>query len=137
MRYLAPDGETRGDGVVAAYEPPRLLAYSWGEDHLRFELHRHPDGTLLVFMHTFADRFKAARDAAGWHLCLDALASGLAGETALAPVAQPAIPAGWRGLNAAYERRFGIPPAAVHRRARSSGSSAAPRPTRRAARWEV
>jgi hypothetical protein len=30
-------------------------------------------GTPLVLTHTFDDRLKSARDAAGWHLCLDAL----------------------------------------------------------------
>jgi predicted 3-demethylubiquinone-9 3-methyltransferase (glyoxalase superfamily)/uncharacterized protein YndB with AHSA1/START domain len=108
VRYLPPDGAAFGDGEVTAYEPPRALAYTWGDDHLRFELEPHGDGTRLVLTHTFDDRLKAARDAAGWHLCLDALASSLGGDDAPAPVGDAAIPAGWRELNSLYEERFGI-----------------------------
>ena len=64
---------------MTAYEPPHLLAYSWGEDHLRWELEPRDGGTRLVLTHTFDDRLKAARDAAGWDLCLDALATSLSG----------------------------------------------------------
>lgn len=56
---------------------------------------------MLSLTHSFEDRFKAARDAAGWHLCLDALAATLD--------SQARAPSDWRGLNADYERRFGIP----------------------------
>ena len=66
-------------GEVTEYEPPRVLAHTWDEDLLRWELRPDGDGCLLVLTHTFDDRFKAARDAAGWHVCLDALAATLAG----------------------------------------------------------
>jgi hypothetical protein len=46
---------------------------------LRWELQERDDGCLLQLTHTFKDRFKAACDGAGWQLCLDALASCLAG----------------------------------------------------------
>lgn len=110
VRYLAPGGDALGPGVVREYEPPHVLAYSWGEDDLRWELSPHSEGTLLVLTHTFDDRLKAARDAAGWHLCLDTLASSLAGADEPAPVGDASIPVGWRDLNAAYEKRFDIPP---------------------------
>jgi uncharacterized protein YndB with AHSA1/START domain len=110
VSYLQPDADTLGpEGVVTDIEPLRLLAYTWGEDHLRFELHPHEAGTRLVLVHTFDDRFKAARDAAGWHLCLDDLAAAFDGG-APTPVAETAIPTGWKELNAVYEERFGIPP---------------------------
>src|SRR3954454_12496715 len=55
------------DGEVTAFEPPRLLAFTWGEDELRFELEPHGDGgTLLRFTDVIAEQDKAARDAAGW-----------------------------------------------------------------------
>ena len=63
-----------------------------------------------MLIHTFDDRFKAARDAAGWHLCLDALASSLEGAKAASTGDGERIPGDWRELNRAYERRFGIPP---------------------------
>lgn len=110
ITYLPPAGNAFGDGEVSAYEPPSLLAYSWGEDHLRFELSPSGEGTLLVLTHTFDDRSKAARDAAGWDLCLDALRGSLSGEQDQPPTGESAIPAGWSELNEAYQERFGIAP---------------------------
>lgn len=101
--FLPPDGALFGDGNVTDYDPPRLLAHTWGEDHLRWELRPHDEGTLLLLLHTFDDRFKAARDAAGWHMCLDALAGALDGDAG-------AGQADWRELNRVYQERFGIAP---------------------------
>jgi uncharacterized protein YndB with AHSA1/START domain len=109
VRYLeVSEAPEMPDGEVTEYDPPRVLAHTWGEDQLRWELRPHDDGCLLILTHAFDDRFKAARDAAGWHLCLDALASMLdAGE---AERDTRRIPEGWPELNRAYEERFGIPP---------------------------
>jgi uncharacterized protein YndB with AHSA1/START domain len=98
------------DGEVTEYDPPRVLGHTWGEDRLRWELRPHDDGCVLVLTHTFEDRFKAARDAAGWHLCLDGLSDVLDGAPPPRGDDAELIPDGWRELNAAYEERFGIPP---------------------------
>jgi uncharacterized protein YndB with AHSA1/START domain len=90
-------------GEVKEYDPPRTLAHTWDEDLLRWELRAHDDGCLLVLTHTFADHFKAARDAAGWHVCLDALDAALRADTERPP-------SDWAALNAAYQERFGIAP---------------------------
>src|SRR5262249_12612471 len=81
-----PGGHVRlEDGEVTAWEPPRLLAYTWGvgdggrPDHLRWELRPHDGGCLLILVHQFDDRLKAARDGAGWHVCLENLAAALDG----------------------------------------------------------
>jgi uncharacterized protein YndB with AHSA1/START domain len=105
----ADDGEAMPDGEITEYDPPRVLAYSWGEDLLRFELHPRDGGCLLVLTHAFDDRFKAARDAAGWHLCLAALSSSLDGEDAQRGSDAEGLPLGWQRLDRQYERRFGIP----------------------------
>jgi uncharacterized protein YndB with AHSA1/START domain len=60
-------------GEVLELEPPRRLAFSWGDDELRFGLAPDGDGTRLTFTHRFGDRPMAARQAAGWEVCLDAL----------------------------------------------------------------
>jgi uncharacterized protein YndB with AHSA1/START domain len=61
-------------GEVLEWEPPRVFAFAWGEDVLRFELAEDGDGTTLVFTHAFAHQpGKPARDGAGWASCLDAL----------------------------------------------------------------
>ena len=82
------------EGQVTEFEPPQRLAFSWGEDLLRFELSPDGDGTLLRMTDILAEADRAARDAAGWHVCLDRLEGG--------PVA------GWRPLYDEYERR-GLP----------------------------
>jgi uncharacterized protein YndB with AHSA1/START domain len=103
------DGPSMPPGEVREYEPPRLLSYTWDQDLLRWELQPQDDGTLLVLTHTFDDRFKAARDAAGWHLCLIALEAALDGRKARGTSDDERIPQGWPELNSAYEQRFGIP----------------------------
>jgi uncharacterized protein YndB with AHSA1/START domain len=62
-----------GDGVITDLDPPRLFAYTWDEDHLRWELFPDGTGTRLVLAHTFADRAGAASFASGWETCVDAL----------------------------------------------------------------
>jgi uncharacterized protein YndB with AHSA1/START domain len=104
-----PDG-TQLEGELVEYDPPRLLAYTWGDDLLRWEIDPEGDGSRLVLLHVFDDRYKAARDAAGWHLCLDALSAALEGARPPQGEDGERLPGGWRELNAAYEERFGIPP---------------------------
>jgi uncharacterized protein YndB with AHSA1/START domain len=111
VRYSAEgDVPEMPDGEVTEWDPPRVLAHTWGEDRLRWELRPHDDGCLLILIQIFEDRMKAARDAAGWHLCLDVLAVALDG----APVDRSAHserpPEDWKELNRAYEERFGILP---------------------------
>jgi len=68
------------DGELVAYDPPRLVEYRWGGDEtLRFELADEAGGTVLTFTNQFDEVGKAARDGAGWHTCLDALAAHLDG----------------------------------------------------------
>ena len=60
-------------GEVLEVDEPNLLAFTWGEDTLRFELAPDEDGTRLVLVDELpADA--AARNAAGWENCLDRLA---------------------------------------------------------------
>jgi uncharacterized protein YndB with AHSA1/START domain len=61
-------------GTVLECDEPRRLAYTWGDDVLRFELAADGEGgTRLVFIDE-VDANVAARNAAGWDICLDALA---------------------------------------------------------------
>jgi uncharacterized protein YndB with AHSA1/START domain len=109
VRYSAAgDVPEMNDGVLTDWDPPRLLGHSWGEDHLRWELNEHDEGCLLTLTHSFGNRFKAARDAAGWHLCLEALSAYLDGASTAS--AREILGGGWQELNSAYEERFGIPP---------------------------
>jgi uncharacterized protein YndB with AHSA1/START domain len=61
------------DGEVLEVDKPKLLAFSWGEDTLRFELSPHDGGTRLVLIDELPAG-AAARNAASWEQCLDRLA---------------------------------------------------------------
>ena len=69
------------DGEMTCYDPPAVLELRWGDDLLRFELEpeRDGEGCVLTLTVTFAEHGKAARDAAGWHVCLERLAHGCDG----------------------------------------------------------
>jgi uncharacterized protein YndB with AHSA1/START domain len=64
-------------GEVLRCEPPRVLEFTWGPDVLRFEIEPSATGCTLTLVDTFVEQGKAARDAAGWHVCLDALVAAL------------------------------------------------------------
>jgi uncharacterized protein YndB with AHSA1/START domain len=87
-------------GEVLEIDPPRMVAYSWGEDILRWTLTPDGDGCLLVFTDTIGELGKAARDGAGWHVCLDALGARLDGSP-------PAPQDGWQELYEGYAQSFG------------------------------
>jgi uncharacterized protein YndB with AHSA1/START domain len=89
------------DGQMLVFDPPSVMEFTWGAGRLRIELQAEEAGTLLTLTDTFDDLGKAARDAAGWHDCLDRLASGLDG------IAPPAWGHSWRQINEACIARFG------------------------------
>ena len=60
-------------GEVLEVDEPRVLAFTWGEDTLRFELSPAGEGTRLVLIDELPPD-AAARNAAGWERCLDRLA---------------------------------------------------------------
>jgi uncharacterized protein YndB with AHSA1/START domain len=64
-------------GEVLACEPPSLLEFRWGPDVIRLEITARGAGCTLTLLDTFGELGKAARDAAGWHVCLEHLASHL------------------------------------------------------------
>jgi hypothetical protein len=82
------EGEFPGfDGKVITINPPRVLELLWGTDTLRFELRCEGSRTVLTFTDTFDELGKAARDGAGWHVCLDRL--GFALDDAESPAGPP------------------------------------------------
>ena len=60
-------------GVVLEVDEPHALAFTWGDDTLRFELVPEGDGTRLVLIDELPPD-TAARNAAGGEECLDRLA---------------------------------------------------------------
>ena len=95
MRFVfSPEFEL--DGEVVACEPPTRFAFRWGRDLLAFTLEERGAGTRLVLEHVLHEEGApgAAKTAAGWHLCLDALAARLDG-THAGPAPEGPSPA-WR-----------------------------------------
>jgi uncharacterized protein YndB with AHSA1/START domain len=100
LRFVSESGGFEGE--VLAFEPPRLVEMRWGTDRIRLEVQPDGDGCVLTLSDTFAEQGKAARDAAGWHACLDGLESELAGERAGWTVGER-----WQAVHGAYVERFG------------------------------
>jgi uncharacterized protein YndB with AHSA1/START domain len=90
------------DGAIIAFDPPAVFEFTWDVETLRFELTPDGGGTLLTFLNTFGELGKAARDAAGWHYCLELLGFVLDGE-------QPTDDAvlRWKTIHPLYVEAFG------------------------------
>jgi uncharacterized protein YndB with AHSA1/START domain len=110
LQFRFRDGEyPTTHGEVIACEDGRVLEFTWGHsdedidqpEQSRFELTPDGDGCRLVFMTTYDQVGKSARDAAGWHVCFDRLEAHLAGHE----VNLSADP--WTPLNKWYAERFG------------------------------
>lgn len=105
FEHMPLDEPSTMTGRVTEFDPPRTFGFYWGEDHLRFELESGDGDTCLVRFTVVLDaEDKAARDAAGWHQCLDGLDRHLTGAGAERPMAADA----WREHYAEYTRR-GLP----------------------------
>ncbi len=101
-QYTLPDGGNTMTGEVVELDPPSLFAFYWGGDRLIFELEPRDGGAAcqLRFTVVLESPDKSARDAAGWHSCLDRLAAQLDGT-------EPEEGA-WRERYEEYKRR-GLP----------------------------
>ncbi|GIH92574.1 SRPBCC family protein [Planobispora siamensis] len=88
-------------GRIISVDPPRRLAFTWGGDELHFDL--EPLGehrTRFTLTNVLQDRDTAARNAAGWDLCLSALDTHADGRPAEDPHNGPA--ASWDELYDGY-----------------------------------
>ncbi|MFF9118957.1 SRPBCC family protein [Streptomyces massasporeus] len=107
---LRPGGTVRfgGDphmedstGRVLAVDPPHHLAFEWGGDELRFDLEEAGEkSTRLTLTNVLDARDSAARNGAGWEVCLAALDARARGEETAGPHAGADAP--WKELYAAY-----------------------------------
>lgn len=96
-------------GEVLACEAGRVLEFTWGEseedideqERTRFELHPEGAGCRLLLLTTYDRVGKSARDATGWHVCLDYLAAHLAGDP------PPAATSSYGAVNRRYREAFG------------------------------
>lgn len=102
LRFLFAEGEPT-TGKISVFEPPRVLEYTWEGDLLRWELKPGGTGCLLVFTTIPGDRANVARDATGWHFCLDNLEKAVDGNPAAGFDKER-----FSALNAEYAARFGL-----------------------------
>jgi uncharacterized protein YndB with AHSA1/START domain len=90
------------EGVMRVFDAPHVLEYTWGNEVLRWQLSPDGVGCRVVFENIFDERSKAARDAAGWHSCLDALEAQLTGAE------RGAQGSAWPQRFAEYSQAFGL-----------------------------
>jgi uncharacterized protein YndB with AHSA1/START domain len=100
------DGETPHPlaAEVLVADRPRLLAYTWGKDHLKWELEAVGGGTRLTLWHTLADRDFISKVAAGWHQCVRVMELDLGGAPHPPVRGQDALNYGWTELEADYRK---------------------------------
>jgi uncharacterized protein YndB with AHSA1/START domain len=106
LKFVFNNGDSF-DGEMLVYEPPRLIEFMWGADRIRIELQAVGTGTRLILVDTFDELGKAARDAAGWHECLDRLAAHLDG------AASPTWGDVWRAVHPRYVDALGAEAATI------------------------
>jgi uncharacterized protein YndB with AHSA1/START domain len=104
-------------GKVTDYDPPRLLAFTWGPSTLRFELEPEGEGCRLTFTDALP-REETAKNAAGWEVCLDDLEAMLAGADPGAPDRDR-----WSELHDHYAERFGVDPEVGRQALREYGAA--------------
>ncbi len=110
LRFVFREEEgSEFSGTMVEFEPPAVMELSWeGDEPLRIELAARGSGCVLTLINRFDEIGKAARDAAGWHTCLDELACHLSGVS-------PAWTSEdrWREVHPGYVERFGPDAATV------------------------
>ncbi|NIH82491.1 SRPBCC family protein [Amycolatopsis viridis] len=114
MRFVFPDAapvDDGGSGEVLEFDPPKVFAFRWNLDVLRFELVPDGDGCLLVFTQTIGGgdigRLSGGRNAIGWDFCLNGLTARLDG------AGVPPQPDWLHGMER-YIEEFGLGEGAVH-----------------------
>jgi uncharacterized protein YndB with AHSA1/START domain len=108
LEFVFRDGEGEPfTGSMVSFVPPSVMELAWdGDETLRLEVRATAGGCELTLINRFDEIGKAARDAAGWHACLDALAASLAGGSIDAMTV-------WREVHPGYVSRFGASAATI------------------------
>jgi uncharacterized protein YndB with AHSA1/START domain len=99
LRFVSRGGDAF-EGEMVTFDPPSVMELAWGADRLRIELEADGDATVLTLFDTFGELGKAARDASGWHECLDRLRCALDGSE------PPVWGARWAEVSQRYRDRF-------------------------------
>jgi uncharacterized protein YndB with AHSA1/START domain len=101
VRFTDDPHMVDGDGVVLEFEPPHVLGFSWGDSEVHIALRPvGEDGCQFVLTNVLAASDEAARNAAGWEVCLGELDKVIRGQETNGPHADAAID--WRSSYDAY-----------------------------------
>jgi uncharacterized protein YndB with AHSA1/START domain len=101
IRFHGDPNMPESTGRVLAVDAPRHLSFSWGGDELRFDLEALDEGhTRFTLTNVLEAADTAARNAAGWEVCLDALDAADRGESFDGPHAGTLAP--WKVRYDAY-----------------------------------
>ncbi|SMC36706.1 SRPBCC family protein [Janibacter indicus] len=76
-----PEDTPTLEGEILEWDPPRTFAFMWDSERIHFELTPTDEGTRLVTTVHVVDPAERGwpSNAAGYHMCLDALAASLDG----------------------------------------------------------
>ncbi|WP_431813134.1 SRPBCC domain-containing protein [Kocuria sp. cx-455] len=68
-------------GTVTNWEPKRHWSFTWGDSEIDISVEPSGEGSKLTFIEFLEAENTAARNAAGWHVCLHTMRSVLTGDT--------------------------------------------------------
>ncbi|UXY23735.1 SRPBCC family protein [Streptomyces cynarae] len=101
VRFSGDPNMPESTGTVLAVDAPRHLSFAWGGDELRFDLEEPGEGrTRFTLTNVLGERNAAARNGAGWEVCLAALEAKSRGGRSEGPHAGPTAP--WKEYYEAY-----------------------------------
>ena len=100
VRFTGDPHAPGQEGSLLAWDPPRHLAFRWGQDELHFTLEEVDGGCRFELVNVLSDPDAAARNAAGWHVCLAELDKVLRGEPTDGPHSATATE--WQPVYDAY-----------------------------------
>ncbi|MEU6607709.1 SRPBCC family protein [Streptomyces shenzhenensis] len=101
IRFSGDPHMPESTGRVLAVDPPRRLSFDWGGDELRFDLAETAGRrTRFTLTNVLGEENTAARNGAGWEVCLAALDAMARGEAFTGPHAGASAP--WKEFYAAY-----------------------------------
>ncbi|HEX6023669.1 MAG TPA: SRPBCC family protein [Solirubrobacter sp.] len=103
LRFVFAEDELSDfTGEMVEFDPPSVMELRYEDDEtLRLELRPSDTGCVLTLINRFDEIGKAARDAAGWHACLDLLETHLDGAPPIDSTAR------WQSVHPRYVETFG------------------------------
>lgn len=70
---------------VLQWDPPHRFSFTWGGDHVHLFVEPDGDGARFVLINVLTAADAAARNGAGWHVCLIELGKSFTGDATTGP----------------------------------------------------